>query len=107
MRFLIEFFTAALAAIFIENTIFTRALGTSRLIAVVKSPKTMLKFGVLLTCITTVSGFLAWAVNLLVRKLSFKLYIEPLVNILVLIFVFVVASLVLYFALVYNKFCTF
>lgn len=97
MQFLINFFTAAIAAIFIENTIFTRALGTSRMIAVVKSPKTMLKFGVLLTCITTVSGFLAWAVNLLISKLSFKLYIEPFVFVLVLIVVFVLASLVLFF----------
>lgn len=97
MQFLISFFTAAIAAVFIENTIFTRALGTSRMIAVVKSPKTMLKFGVLLTCITTVSGFLAWAVNLLISKLSFKLYIEPFIFVLVLIAVFVLASLVLFF----------
>ena len=98
MQFLTSFFTAALAAIFIENTIFTRALGTSRLVAVVKSPKTMLKFGTMLTTITTVAGFLSWAVNLALAKLSFKLYFEPLVNVLILIFVFVVASLVLFFA---------
>ncbi|MEE1279211.1 MAG: Rnf-Nqr domain containing protein [Oscillospiraceae bacterium] len=98
MQFLASFFTAALAAIFIENTIFTRALGTSRMLSVVKSPKTMLKFGVLLTCITTVSGFLAWAVNLLIRPLSFRLYIEPFIFVLVLIIVFVLASLVLYYA---------
>ena len=97
MQFLASFFTAALAAIFIENTIFTRALGTSRMLMIVKSPKTMLKFGVLLTCITTVSGFLAWAVNLLIRKLSFKYYIEPLVFVLILVFVFVLVSVVLFF----------
>ena len=98
MQFLTSFFTAALAAIFIENTIFTRALGTSRLVAVVKSPKTMLKFGTMLTAITTVAGLLSWAVNLALAKLSFKLYFEPLVNVLVLVFVFIAASLVLFFA---------
>ena len=98
MQFLTSFFTAALAAIFIENTIFTRALGTSRLVAIVKSPKNMLKFGTMLTTITTVAGFLSWAVNLALAKLSFKLYFEPLVNVLILIFVFVVASVVLFFA---------
>lgn len=98
MQFLASFFTAALAAIFIENTIFTRALGTSRMLSIVKSPKTMLKFGVMLTCITTVSGFLAWAVNLLIRPLSFRLYIEPFIFVLVLIIVFVLASLVIYYA---------
>lgn len=98
MQFLSSFFTAAIAAIFIENTIFTRALGTSRLIAVVKSPKTMLKFGTMLTSITTLAGFLSWAVNLVIARLPFKLYIEPLVNVFILIFVFVLASLVLFFA---------
>jgi len=97
MQFLASFFTAALAAIFIENTIFTRALGTSRMLMIIKSPKTMLKFGVLLTCITTVSGFFAWLVNLLIRRLSFKYYIEPLSFVLVLVFVYVAVSLALYF----------
>lgn len=97
MQFLVSFFTAALAAIFVENTIFTRALGTSRMLMVIKSPKTMLKFGVLLTCITTVSGFLAWLVNLYIRRFTFKYYIEPLAFVLVLVFVFVAVSLALYF----------
>ncbi len=97
MQFLSSFFTAALAAIFIENTIFTRALGTSRMLAVVKSPKTMFKFGILLTIITTVSGFFAWLVDLFLRPLSFKFYIEPLIFVLVLVLVFVVMSLILYF----------
>lgn len=98
MQFLATFFYASLAAVFLENIIFTRALGTSRLISVVKSPKTMLKFGVLLTCITTVSGFLAWAVNLLISGLSFKLYIEPFLFVLVLVVVYVLASVVLLLA---------
>lgn len=98
MQFSLTFFSAFLAAVFFENIIFTRALGTSRIISVIKSPKTMLKFGVLLTCITTVSGFLAWAVNLLIKDLSFKLYIEPIVFVLVLVVVYVLASIVLLFA---------
>lgn len=97
MQFIISFFTAAVAAIFIENTIFTRALGTSRMLMVIKSPRTMLKFGVLLTCITTVSGVLAWAVNIAIRTLSFKYYIEPLVYVLVLVAVFVLSSTALLF----------
>ncbi len=97
MQFLVTFFYAALAAVFFENIIFTRALGTSRLLTVVKSPKTMLKFGALLTCITTASGALAWAANLLIGKLSFKLYIEPLVFVAVLIIVYILTSIILYF----------
>ena len=44
IQFLVNFFYAAMAAVFIENTIFTRALGTSRMLNVIKSPKTMLKY---------------------------------------------------------------
>jgi len=97
MQYILNFFAAAVAAVFIENTIFTRALGTSRMLMAVKSPKTMFKFSVLLTCITTLSGFLAWAANLLIRKWSFRLYIEPLVFVTVLILVYVLVSIVLYF----------
>lgn len=105
MQFLISFFTAAMAAIFIENTIFTRALGTSRMLMVVKSPKTMLKFGVLLTFITTVSGFLGWVANLIIHPLSIKLYIEPLVYVIVLVVVYILTSIVLYFVFpkIYRK----
>ncbi|MBE6789407.1 MAG: hypothetical protein E7539_07105 [Ruminococcaceae bacterium] len=97
MQFIFDFFVAAVAAVFIENTIFTRALGTSRMLSVVKSPRTMFKFSILLTCITTASGFFAWAANLIIRKWSFRLYIEPLTFVLVLILVYVIASVVLYF----------
>ena len=45
-QFFASFFTAAIAAIFVENTIFTRALGTSRMLSVIGKPKTMMKFGI-------------------------------------------------------------
>ena len=97
IQFLVNFFYAAMAAVFIENTIFTRALGTSRMMNIIKSPKTMLKFSVLLTSITTVSGFLAWAINLVIRGWGIRLYIEPLLFVIVLIFVFALFSVVLFF----------
>ena len=98
MQFILDFFAAAVAAMFVENTIFTRALGTSRMLMAIKSPRTMFKFSVLLTAITTTSGLLAWGVNLLIRKSPVRLYIEPLVFSIVLIIVYFAFSLVLYFA---------
>lgn len=97
IQFLIDFFAAAVAAVFFENTIFTRALGTSRMLNVVKSPRTMFKFNILLSVITTTSGFLAWAVNLFIRSWKFRLYVEPLMFSLVLVAVYVLVSIVLYF----------
>ena len=97
MQYILNFFTAAVAAVFVENTIFTRALGTSRMLMAVKSPKTMLKFSILLTFITTVSGAIAYYANLIIRGLWFRLYIEPLVFSAILILVFFITSVVLYF----------
>ncbi len=88
MQYLLNFLWAAIAAIFIENTIFTRALGTSRLLMVARSPKTMLKFGVMLTAVTTVSGFIAFFANQLLRPIPYKDYLEPLLNVLILTGVF-------------------
>lgn len=96
-QFFASFFTAAIAAIFVENTIFTRALGTSRMLSVIGKPKTMMKFGILLTAVTTISGVFSWLVNLLMAKVSFKYYIEPLVYVIVLLIVFVLFSVALYY----------
>ncbi|MBQ8868173.1 MAG: NADH:ubiquinone oxidoreductase, subunit RnfA [Oscillospiraceae bacterium] len=99
MQFLFDFFIAAVAAVFIENTIFTRGLGASRMLMAVKTPRTMFKFSIMLTSITTLSGLLGWGVNLLIRKSPIRLYIEPLVFVIVLIAVYVIYSVVLYFVL--------
>ena len=102
MQSVLNFFTAAVVAIFIENTIFTRALGTSRMLLVSKSSKMMFKFGGVLTAVTTVSGFLAWAANMYLKKISFRFYIEPLVYVLILTFVYVIFCVIACF--VFPKF---
>ncbi len=105
MQFLFDFFLAAVAAVFIENTIFTRGLGASRMLTAVKSPRTMFKLSIMLTAITTTSGLLGWVVNLLIRKTTVRLYIEPLVFVAVLVAVYILYSIVLYFIFpnVYRK----
>ncbi len=90
MQDLLNFFAAAVMAIFIENTIFTRALGTSRMLAVAKSPKMTFAFGISITIVTTVSGSLAWLCNLYIKTLSFRYYIEPLVNVVILTVVYLI-----------------
>ena len=93
MQDLLNFFAAAVMAIFIENTIFTRALGTSRMLVVAKSPKMTFAFGISITIVTTVSGSLAWLCNLYLKTLSFRYYIEPLVNVVILTVVYLVVCI--------------
>ncbi|HPR40447.1 MAG TPA: hypothetical protein PKV62_05485 [Oscillospiraceae bacterium] len=48
MTFLLNFFSAALTALFLENIVFARALGTSWLLYMLKHPKELVRYSVLL-----------------------------------------------------------
>lgn len=60
MNEIILFFTAFLAATFAENIIFTRALGTSWLLYLLKNPKDLWICSGLLAVITTLSGAMGY-----------------------------------------------
>ena len=52
MQALTDFFLLAMTAIFLENAIFTRALGTSRMLIAAKRADQIFAFGILITVIT-------------------------------------------------------
>ncbi|MBQ6878544.1 MAG: hypothetical protein IJO22_09155 [Oscillospiraceae bacterium] len=56
MSFIFQFLTMMIMALFVENIIFTRALGTSWMFYLIKHPKEILQYTVLLAVVTTVSG---------------------------------------------------
>ncbi len=60
MTYILQFLSMMLTALFIENIIFTRALGTSWMFYLIKHPKEIAKQTGLLTVITTLSGLLAY-----------------------------------------------
>ena len=60
MSFIFQFLTMMLTALFVENIIFTRALGTSWLFYLTKNPKEILKYTLLLTGVTTLSGIIGY-----------------------------------------------
>ena len=60
MNEIILFFTAFLAATFAENIIFTRALGTSWLLYLLKNPKDLWICSGLLAVVTTLSGAIGY-----------------------------------------------
>lgn len=82
-----SFFIYAIIAVFAQNTVFSRALGVSRLIKLVDdSAVDSLTFGALLCAIQLMSASLAYFVNLLILKFewlnSIKTYVRPLVMVL-------------------------
>ncbi len=84
------FFLYAVAAIFAENAVFSRALGVSRLVKLVEdSTVDTLTFGGLMCLIQLVAAPLAYGANQLILPLSWRGAIRP--------FVFVLCSAVAFF----------
>ncbi len=83
----------AFTAVFAENTIFYRALGTSTLIVVSKNRKNLLGFGLCVTYITALMSVLTYFMNKAL-SLDEKSYIyTPLVYIIILGAVYIITLL--------------
>ena len=73
------FFVYAVAAVFAENAVFSRAMGVSRLVKLVDDPTVdTLVFGGLLCLIQLLSAPLAYGVNQLLLPLSWRGAVRPL-----------------------------
>ena len=76
---LLTFVSLCIAAIFVQNTIFSRAIGISSLLTLVDDTTSTAIFGLLLTSVTTLGGVLNWLLNrYLLATLSFSYYLQPL-----------------------------
>jgi len=60
MEYVAQFFITMLTAVFIENIIFTRAFGTSRLIYLIQNPKNLFNCTAVLTVVTALSGAIGY-----------------------------------------------
>ena len=96
MDTIINIVIVALMAITIENTIFTRALGTSTLILAAKSKKSIIPFGLSITYICTVSSALSFLADKFLLNKETSFMYKPLVYVIIIGFVYVVALLLLW-----------
>lgn len=74
----------ALTVIFVENAIFTRALGVSTAFSIVKKKGNLLPFGLVLTWITLASSFLSFSFEPFISKLPSAYYFRPLLYVLMI-----------------------
>lgn len=96
MDTIIKIIMVALIAITVENTIFTRALGTSTMLVAAKDKKSMVPFGLSITYICTVSSALSFfADKFLLNGDSGFLYM-PIVYVLIIGFVYIITLLALW-----------
>lgn len=97
MSAFLEILLAALAAITVENIIYTTAVGTSTLIECAKSPRQLLSFGAFITEFSVLSSILAYYAEGLLKSDAARLFL-PSVYIMCLGLVYVVTLLFIWFA---------
>jgi electron transport complex protein RnfA len=86
----------ALTAIVFENTIFTRAIGTSTMLIAAKNKKEIIPFGLSITYICMVSSALSFfADKFLLPNDSSELYM-PFIYVLIIGFVYIVTLLIMW-----------
>ena len=84
----------SMIAIFLENTIFSRALGTSTALFAVRKNFNVFLFGLIMTAIIAVSSVGAYFISPLLKAQSFSYYITPVVYVAIIGIVYVAALLI-------------
>ena len=95
MSYIIQFLTMMLTALFVENIIFTRALGTSWLFYLIKNPKEILKYTLLLTGVTTLSGIIGYPLRGLLHSHEMSHVLVPIMFIAITAAVYLAAYFVI------------
>lgn len=95
MTYVFQFLTMMLTALFVENIIFTRALGTSWMFYLIKHPKEIAKYTVLLMGVTTISGVIGYPLRGLIYNSSMSHVLVPIMYIVVISLVYTVAYFVI------------
>ena len=95
MSFIFQFLTMMLTALFVENIIFTRALGTSWLFYLTKNPKEILKYTLLLPGVTTLSGLIGYPLRGLLHSHDMGHVLVPIMFIAITAAVYLAAYFVI------------
>ena len=95
MSFIFQFLTMMLTALFVENIIFTRALGTSWLFYLTKNPKEILKYTLLLPGVTTLSGIIGYPLRGLLHSHEMSHVLVPIMFIAITAAVYLAAYFVI------------
>ncbi len=105
MQALTDFFLLAMTAIFLENAIFTRALGTSRMLIAAKRADQIFAFGILITVITICASIFTCVINMLLMRYSWWYLVEPLCYVVCMCIVFLIVRYALkdFFPGLYDK----
>lgn len=93
-HFFKEMLSYAIIAIFLENTIFSRAIGTSTALFAVRKKYNIFLFGLIMTTIITVSSVLTYLITPIVDKFPNRYYIIPFAYVIIIGIVYISALLI-------------
>lgn len=79
MTFFRDFFMLSLSAIVAQNIFFTRALGSSRMLILMRNTRSAIKYGLVLTWVTTAGSALSFLVWRLLSEHLTGVYMRPIV----------------------------
>ena len=89
MIYIAQFFSMMLTALFIENIIFTRALGTSWMFYLVKRPKEIIRYTLMLMTVVTLSGIIGYPIRGLIHNAEYRHVLVPAMYIGVMSIVYI------------------
>lgn len=89
MNYIFQFLTMMLTAVFIENIIFTRALGTSWMFYLAKRPKEIARYTLLLMAVITLSGVIGYPIRGLIYDSEYRHIVIPMMYIGVMAVVYI------------------
>lgn len=81
--------SVAVVAIFVQNIIFTRALGTSASLFIIRKRYSIWQFGLILTVIATLSSVLTYFADKRIQRLRYAYYMTPLFYVMIVGLVYI------------------
>ena len=92
MSYVLQFFIVFLTAAFAENMIFTRSLGASWILYLVKNPKNLFRYMALLSSVSLVSSAICYPIRGLLERREDAYILIPMAMIGVVVVVYVAAN---------------
>lgn len=85
MEFFVDIFKYSTLMIFLENIVFSRALGSSTAVFIVKRKYNIFLFGLIMTTIIVISMIISFFINpIILANTNYSYYIEPIVYVLII-----------------------
>lgn len=96
MAYIMQIIIVAFTAIFVENIIFARALGTSTLIHISRNRANLSGFAISVVYLTSITGVVCYFIDIVINKFEHGEMYRPLIYVLMLGIIYVITLLCLW-----------